>query len=64
MRDKAIAERQLAEQRLKERKPEIEAQILELEQRLNALKTESKRLKSGDENKANAEDPIKEGSAE
>ena len=64
MRDKAIAERQLAEQRLKERKPEIEAQILELEKRLNALKTESKRVKSGDGNKANAEDSITGGGAE
>lgn len=40
LRDKAVSERELAEKRLKERKPEIEAQIAEMEKRLSALKEE------------------------
>lgn len=40
LRDKAVSEKELAEKRLKERKPEIEAQIAEMEKRLSALKKE------------------------
>ena len=64
-RDKAIAELELAEKRLKERKPEIDAQIQESEQRLKTLKAEANRLKSSAEpKKADTEEPIKEGGVE
>lgn len=40
LRDKAVSEKELAEKRLKERTPEIESQIVEMEKRLRALKEE------------------------
>ena len=54
----------MAEKLLKERKPEIDAQIQELEQRLKTLKAEANRLKSSGEKKADTEEPIKEGGVE
>ena len=49
LRDKAVSEKELAEKRLKERKPEIEAQIAEMENRLSVLKGE---VSKAEQNKA------------
>ena len=63
-RDKAIAELELAEKRLKARMPEIETQIRELEQRLNAIKAESKNCNGSVGNEDDTNSMNKEGGAE